>query len=465
MSSDELAIEVNNVCKCYHLYDRAPHRLKQFVVPRSVDLLHRMRLGKIAGLPRPESIRYFHEFWALHSVSMHVQKGEAVGIVGRNGSGKSTLLQIIAGTVTPTFGSVRVAGRLSALLELGAGFNPEFTGRDNVFLSAAILGLTTEEVEQRFDDICAFADIGEYLLQPVKTYSSGMFARLAFSVAICVDPDVLIVDEILSVGDIAFQQKCVARMRQMRDNGLTLLFVSHSTDAIRSVCSKALLLVKGKALRFGLAEPVVDDYLNLVREEINATTTAGSEVFRQPVPVAEFLPGHNRYGTGHVQFHSIVLRDDSGIVCQAFRFGDWVNVEIGITAYRDVDHVNISFLVRDTAGIDLTGTMSFDEQLVFPPLSAGASYVATIRFQCVFRAGSYGLSIAVNRVTRRDGSDVVLFDQIDGCGAFTVTPDANRPVHYKFHLPSEFKLRPATKNTVAEAQTKSDEHSPLLGVR
>ncbi|MCS7352481.1 MAG: ABC transporter ATP-binding protein, partial [Thermoflexus sp.] len=178
----------------------------------------------------------------MRNVSFEVRRGETVGIIGRNGSGKSTLLQIIAGTLAPTEGEVQVKGRVAALLELGSGFNPEFTGRENVYLNGAILGLSREEIDARFDDIAAFADIGEFIDQPVKVYSSGMYARLAFAVAVSLDPDILIVDEILAVGDLALQQRCATRLRQLRDNGLTLLYVSHSPDAIKSICQKALLL-------------------------------------------------------------------------------------------------------------------------------------------------------------------------------------------------------------------------------
>lgn len=248
MSSDDLAIHVEGLGKCYNIYDRPQDRLKQSIVPR---------LRKLVGAA-PRS--YAREFWALRDVSFDVRKGETVGIIGRNGSGKSTLLQMICGTVTPTTGSIRTNGRVAALLELGAGFNPEFTGRENVYLNAALLGLTRHEIDARFDRIAAFADIGQFIDQPVKQYSSGMFARLAFSVAIHVDPEILIVDEILAVGDAAFQRRCLAKFYEVRENGCTILFVSHDQYQVKSICQRALYLDRGQQKMFGDAGRVIDQY-------------------------------------------------------------------------------------------------------------------------------------------------------------------------------------------------------------
>jgi lipopolysaccharide transport system ATP-binding protein len=286
------AIRVSAVGKCYNIYDRPQDRLREALWRRR-KLLHR-------------------EFWALRNVSFTVQRGESVGIIGRNGCGKSTLLQIIAGTMTPSEGEARVSGRVSALLELGSGFNPEFTGRENVYLNAAILGIPRQEMERRFADIAAFADIGEFLDRPVKTYSSGMHARLAFSVAVAVDPDILIVDEILAVGDIGFQQKCVARLRRLREAGMTLLFVTHSPDAIRSVCQKALFLVDGQAMYFGPADRAVDLYLARVREESNREMLATDAEYRRPVKFETAIAAETRYGAGHVQIERVELYDAAG---------------------------------------------------------------------------------------------------------------------------------------------------------
>ena len=244
--TDDVVIRVRNVGKMYRIYDRPQDRLRHMLL---------WRFGR----------HYGREFWALRNVSFEVRRGETVGIIGRNGSGKSTLLQIIAGTLAPTEGEVQVKGRVAALLELGSGFNPEFTGRENVYLNGAILGLSREEIDARFDDIVAFADIGEFIDQPVKFYSSGMVVRLAFAVQAHVSPDILIVDEALAVGDIAFQHKCTRHIKKLIDNGTTLLFVSHSTSSIKSLCSRGLWLDSGQMHYYGSAGVAVEKYLAFMR--------------------------------------------------------------------------------------------------------------------------------------------------------------------------------------------------------
>jgi lipopolysaccharide transport system ATP-binding protein len=380
---------------------------------------------------------YGREFWALRDISFEVSRGEAVGIIGRNGSGKSTLLQIIAGTLAPTEGEVQVHGRVAALLELGSGFNPEFTGRENVFLNGAILGIGREEMEQRFDAVAAFADIGDFIEQPVKTYSSGMYARLAFAVAISVDPDILIVDEILAVGDFGFQQKCVARLRQMRDNGLTLLFVSHSPDAIKSICSKGLFLIEGRPAFWGAAEQAVNLYFNYVRQQANAEAMSAQQDITRPVAFQSQMPGTMRYGTGHVQIQRVELTDEVGEPCKAFKFGDYITLHVTYQSFIELDGLSISFLVRDLTGIDLFGTTTFDEKVRLPTLRPGERGRASFRFRNLLRPGNFGISLAINRVRQADYSDNVLFDQVDGCASFITIPDPGRPVHYKFHCPIE----------------------------
>lgn len=256
MSSD-LAISVKNVSKAYTIWKDPTARLKHPLLKLAGEMFPPLRERidkKLEGL--------CSDFHALRDVSFEVKKGESVGIIGRNGSGKSTLLQIIAGTLQPSEGSVTVNGRVAALLELGSGFNPEFTGRENVYLNASILGLTREETEERFADITAFADIGEFIDQPVKTYSSGMSVRLAFAVQSMVDPHILIIDEALSVGDYFFQQKCARRMRELRERGTTLLFVSHDLGSVRDLCQKALYLKTGDIVYWGESEKTISHYLN-----------------------------------------------------------------------------------------------------------------------------------------------------------------------------------------------------------
>lgn len=265
----DIAIRVQNISKCFLIYN-APHdRLKQFILPR---------LQRLARLTPKQ---YFREFWALKDVSFEAKKGETIGIVGRNGSGKSTLLQIICGTLTPTHGSIQSRGRIAALLELGSGFNMEFTGRENVYLNAAVLGLSKEEVDAKFDDIASFADIGEFIEQPVKTYSSGMIIRLAFAVSVCVDPDILVVDEALSVGDAAFQFKCLERMKHLTASGTTLLFVSHDMGMVKSFCHKVIYLEHGQEKMIGQPDAVAEQYFLDICNQKRQQTMNGMPVFRK----------------------------------------------------------------------------------------------------------------------------------------------------------------------------------------
>ncbi len=246
-----VVISVQNVGKMYRLYDRPQDRLKEQLF---------WRFGKHFG----------REFWALRDVSFEVRRGETVGIVGRNGSGKSTLLQIVSGTLAPTLGEVKLSGRVAALLELGSGFNPEFTGRENVFLNGSILGIDPEEMAFRYSEIVAFADIGDFIDQPVKLYSSGMVVRLAFAVQACIHPDILIVDEALAVGDASFQRKCYQRLDDLRDRGASILFVSHDINAVTNLCTRAILLEAGQVISHGSALQVCDLYQKrLFSSEIN----------------------------------------------------------------------------------------------------------------------------------------------------------------------------------------------------
>lgn len=255
MSSDEIVISAQGLSKCYPIFSHPRDRLKQFIVPA---------LQRLVGA---NESRYFHEFWSLRDVSLEIRRGETVGIIGRNGAGKSTLLQILCGTLEPTAGTYYTRGRIAALLELGAGFNPEFSGRDNVYLNATLLGLTRDEVDARFDAIAAFADIGEFIEQPVKTYSSGMYVRLAFAVIAHVDADILVVDEALAVGDAIFTQKCMRFIRAFQEQG-TLLFVSHDTGSIQNLCRHAVWLDKGQVRMSGPSKKVAQSYLQFTLQSL-----------------------------------------------------------------------------------------------------------------------------------------------------------------------------------------------------
>ena len=271
MSSNDVVISVKNISKRFEIYDRPLDRLKQFMLPRIYRLL-----GKA---PR----RYFREFWALNDISLEIKRGETFGIVGRNGSGKSTLLQMICGTLTPTSGTIQTTGRVAALLELGSGFNPDFTGRENVYMNAAILGLTVDEIDARFNDILVFADIGEFIDQPVKTYSSGMMVRLAFSVAVHVQPEILVVDEALAVGDLVFQMKCLDKMEQIKACGTTILFVSHGLEQIKRFCDRALWIDHGIIKGLGSSNYVTDQYRD-ASLRVESSLSESGEVNRNNSP-------------------------------------------------------------------------------------------------------------------------------------------------------------------------------------
>lgn len=265
MSSESPVIQVCGVSKCFEVYDKPANRLRQMLANKA----HRT-----FGYPLS---KYYREFWALRNIEFEVGKGQTVGVIGQNGGGKSTLLQIITGTMSPTHGSVNVNGKIAALLQLGSGFNPEFTGRENVYLNGSLLGLTKEEVDNKFDYIAGFADIGDYLDQPVKSYSSGMMLRLAFAVQVAIETEVLIIDEALAVGDVKFQRKCFKRMEEIKDNGTTILFVSHSTEMMRSFCNAGLVLEKGEMVFWGDAKAATVKYLASVFPDQTTPSRASPE--------------------------------------------------------------------------------------------------------------------------------------------------------------------------------------------
>jgi len=252
MSSEKVIIQVKNLSKAFEVYDKPEDRLKQMLMPT---------LRSVLGV---KEHCYHRKFWALHDISLEICKGQTVGIIGQNGSGKSTLLQIITGTMSASSGTVLVEGSIAALLELGSGFNPEFTGRENVYMNASLLGLNRRQTDEKFDYIAGFADIGEYLEQPVKTYSSGMMLRLAFAVQIAVETEILIIDEALAVGDARFQLKCFKRLEEIKAQGTTILFVSHATELVRSFCDHCLVLDKGKAIYWGDSKTATIKYLQLL---------------------------------------------------------------------------------------------------------------------------------------------------------------------------------------------------------
>lgn len=402
--AEEIVIDAQDLGKCYHIYDRPSHRLLQ-------------------GLARGRK-RYFREFWALRGVSLQVRRGRTLGIVGRNGSGKSTLLQMLAGTLTPTEGHVRVNGRIAALLELGSGFNQDFTGRENIYLNASILGLSRAEIDARLDSILEFADIGDFIDQPIRNYSSGMVVRLAFAVQAQVQPQILIVDEALAVGDARFQAKCFARLRQLKDEGVSILLVSHSADQIVQHCDDAILLDGGRVLHAGKPRDVVNRYHDLLfgkgkaerkrREPGRRGELASVPAFEGGAGGYESRPNYNpyeyRWGDGAAQIVDFELRSADGLYPVSLRSGDRLALTLRIAFERDVVRPILGFFVKTKEGV-----VVYASNTEYKPVNAfaeagvaGTSVDVALSFDCRLADGDYFLSVGV---ASRDEADVVPHDR------------------------------------------------------
>ena len=376
--TDDVVLSVHNVGKMYRIYDRPQDRLKHMLL---------WRFGR----------HYGREFWALRNVSFEVRRGETVGIIGRNGSGKSTLLQIIAGTLAPTEGEVLVKGRVAALLELGSGFNPEFTGRENVYLNGAILGLSREEIDARFDDIAAFADIGEFIEQPVKVYSSGMYARLAFAISVHVDPSVLIVDEALSVGDVFFQSRCIRKMREYVGEGGTLLFVTHDTYALEKICSRAILLEKGHKISEGCPSDVVNSYYQINYGLIVEEEPSEKDVFNDNNSGMISLRRDIASGDGSAYIEEVYLYDEDGNPSSTFLVGSWMDLRMKIRFYRDLPEFDVGVGLRDKTGILLGGSHTFYVRKTVRQVQKGDTWFIHTRINLLLSPGTYLLLLGVAR--------------------------------------------------------------------
>jgi len=438
--SSEIAIAINGLGKCYQIYEKPHHRLLQ------------MLLGWFDK-------KYFREFWALRDVSFSIPRGKVVGILGKNGAGKSTLLQIICGTLASTRGDLKVNGRVAALLELGSGFNPEFTGIENIFLNGQILGLSREEVSRKLDDILSFADIGDFVNQPVKTYSSGMFARLAFSVAINVEPDILIVDEALSVGDAWFQHKSMARMRALMESGCSVLFVSHSIDAVRALCDEAVWLENGTVKMQGGVTEVTNAYMNDVFIEHNRIILQNAQqaeknvvapdlndaehVIQQDVAAsienAQSSSMENGLDGGAIlSVQAKQLRNAQGLVVDHLQQGEEFSLEFELKIHQVVKNISVGFLIKDQFGQELTGESYFNTHRHSLDFSAGQVARFIFKSQMLLRGGqSYSVALRVNQVSRWDRSDnvIVLADEL--AMVFDVLVDSNDPMWFKFKMPFE----------------------------
>ncbi|KGM55113.1 phosphate ABC transporter ATPase [Lysobacter daejeonensis GH1-9] len=386
MSSDASVIRVDRVGKHYLMFDSPRARLKQFVVPR---------LRRILGLPDK---RYYSDFHALTDVSFHVAPGETVGIIGRNGSGKSTLLQLICGTLTPTTGKIETNGRIAALLELGSGFNPEFTGRENVYLNAAVLGLGAKEIDARFDDILRFADIGDFIDQPIKTYSSGMVVRLAFATAIHVDPDILVVDEALAVGDAAFQQKCLDRIRQLQRRGVAILLVTHSTNALIEYCDRAIFLKKGTLVMDGDCRDVVKAYADdLVLDEGGELLDLAVEPECHEPQVAVVVDDDAASVSVPIMVESVALTDPSNRPCSTVAFSGILRVRVSVRVNGVVPEPCFGIQLSSVDGISLWSVTTQMMGVQLPALDPGV-YHYEWELRTPFSGNRYVVAIGVGQI-------------------------------------------------------------------
>ena len=396
LMKENLAISVENITKVYRLYDKPIDRLKE-----ALSIRHK---------------EYHKKFFALDEISFEVEKGSTVGIIGTNGSGKSTILKIITGVLNPTTGSAKVNGNISALLELGAGFNMDYTGIENIYMNGTMMGFSKEEMDKKLPEILEFADIGDFVHQPVKTYSSGMFVRLAFALAINVEPDILIVDEALSVGDVFFQAKCYKRMDEIRKNGTTILMVTHDMGSVIKYCDKVVLLNRGKFVAEGAAGAMVDLYKKilanrlddvekvLTEETFNKSYTDGFDNTK----VDEFKldsknlmkdkltlnPNLTEYGDGRAEIYDLGLLDEKGEVTNLLLKGEMFTIRERIRFNASIETPILTYTIKDKKGADLTGTNTLYEGCDIKSVKSGDTYEVNFTQKMTLQGGEYLLSMS-----------------------------------------------------------------------
>ena len=416
-----LAISVQGVSKIYKLYDKPIDRLKE-----AVSLTHKS---------------YHRDFFALSDISFDVKKGETVGIIGTNGSGKSTILKIITGVLSPTTGTAEVSGNISALLELGAGFNSEYTGLENIYMNGTMMGFSREEMQRRMDDILRFADIGDFVNQPVKTYSSGMFVRLAFALAINVDPEILIVDEALSVGDVFFQAKCYRRMEEMMKNGTTILMVSHDMGSIIKYCDKVVLLNRGHFVAQGEAGKMVDLYKKILANQTDELAEALIEQKKEALglPVGEvhtdksmkermnLNPEVQEYGDGRASFEDFGTLDARGNVTNLLLKGEMFTIRERIRFHAPIEMPIFTYTLRDKKGTDITGTNTMFEGADIKPVKDGDVYTVSFRQKMNLQGGEYLLSMSC---TGYENGEHVVYHRLYNVLSLTVISNKNTVGYY-----------------------------------
>ena len=431
------AIEVKDVTKVYRLYDKPIDRLKE-----SLSLTHKS---------------YHKDFYALNSLSFTVEKGQTVGIIGTNGSGKSTILKIITGVLTPTTGTVFVDGKISALLELGAGFNMDYTGIENIYMNGTMMGYTKKEMDEKLQEILDFADIGDFVYQPVKTYSSGMFVRLAFALAINVEPEILIVDEALSVGDVFFQAKCYHKFEEFKKQGKTILFVSHDLSAISKYCDRAVLLNQGVKLGEGSPRDMIDIYkqvlvgqyelpsgdkkANLAADEdirkAAAEKTDGTEGKKDP---AEPVPGVNvqalEYGTKEAEILEYYMTDGAGLRTSAILKGEPFTLHMKVRAHKDLPAPIFALSIKNIKGVEITGTNTMVEKSFLESVKAGEALDITFTQRVRLQGGEYLISLGV---TGYEGDTFTVYHRLYDILNLTVISDHDT-VGY-FDMESDVKVK------------------------
>ena len=401
---NDYAIRVENISKVYKLYSRNIDRLKDS-----------LNLGK----------GKYKEHYALNNLSFDIKKGECVGIIGTNGAGKSTILKIITGVLSPTQGKVEIDGRISALLELGAGFNMEYTGVENIYLNGTMMGFSREEVDSRMQSILEFADIGEYVNQPVKTYSSGMFVRLAFALSIAVDPEILIVDEALSVGDVFFQSKCYKKFEEFKEAGKTIIFVSHDLSSIQKYCDRAILLDKGSKIGEGKPSEIIDMYKRAMVGMLEDEAEEEKEQDKaQPIPLN---PDVQEYGDRLIEITGFSIIDNTGKATTTLIKGDAFTIQVKITSHIETSDPIVAFTIKDPKGTDITGTNTMFEGINVGNMSVGDERTISFKQNLDIQGGQYILSLGC---TRYENDDFKVYHRLYDVCSIAVVSSKNTVGYY-----------------------------------
>ena len=447
-SNNEYAIQVQDVSKIYKLYDKPIDRLKE-----SLSLTHK---------------NYHKDFFALSDISFNVKKGETVGIIGTNGSGKSTILKIITGVLTPTSGQVRVSGVISALLELGAGFNMDYTGIENIYMNGTMMGFSKKQMDEKLPDILEFADIGDFVYQPVKTYSSGMFVRLAFALSINVEPEILIVDEALSVGDVFFQSKCDRRMEEIRKNGTTILMVTHDMGSVIKYCDRVVLLNKGHYVAEGAPGKMVDLYKKILANQMDdleeellemndfsggmdngAETkdnvpeknieekTVHSGLMKDKITIN---PNRTEYGNGKAEIYDLGMFDERGNLTNLLLKGEYFTIKEKIRFHDSIQAPIFTYTIKDKKGADLTGTNTMFEGAEIRPVKNGDEYEVNFRQKMTLQGGEYLLSMSC---TGFEQGEHTVYHRLYDVANITVISNKNTVGVYDMESEVEAVLKPA----------------------